>query len=212
MSPAGPRPSGRRARIPLAPAVIEIVGRMPGGVTEQRREAIQRLLAALLGRQRVERARIREAQQDARARVARADVERDEHRPLVGQRFTRAAVGAPERRLVGGVRLAQIALRPVLVPAFRIGRQRRIERDPARCAGGTATMTALAATSTTIRTDGQGAVGVPLDACARPRSTRTPLAELFGHPQRDLLRASRESGPAGRRPRRRACGRARPRP
>ncbi len=53
-------------------------------------------------------------------------------------------------------------------------------------------MTALAATSPPIRTDGQGAVGVPLDA-AHDRVQHHALAELVGHPQRDLLGAAGEA-------------------
>jgi hypothetical protein len=63
---------------------------------------------------------------------------------------------------------------------------------PARCAGGTATMTALAATSPRSEPTASGAIDVPLDA-AHDRVQHHTLAELFGHPQRNLLCAIGEA-------------------
>src|SRR5690348_461402 len=107
--------------------MVEIVDRLTCRVAEQRRESVERLRTPLLGRKRVECARVGEAQQDAGPGVAGADVEGDEHRPFVRERLTGATVGAPKRRLIGDVRLTQVALWPVLRELFVLGRQRRVE-------------------------------------------------------------------------------------
>ena len=118
-----------RREILCAPTVIEVVDRFERRIAEQCREAGQCAVAPVGRGQRVERPRVGEPQQDAGAVVTGADVEGDEDRTFVGQRLTRAAVGAPERRLVGGIGLAQVALRPVLGELAVLGRQVRQERD-----------------------------------------------------------------------------------
>ena len=62
----------------------------------------------------------------------------------------------------------------------------------ARWAGGMATMTALAVTSPPLGADGEGAVGVPLDA-PDDRIQPNALTELVGQPQRDLLGSAGEA-------------------
>ena len=145
--PAAPRPSARPARIPLCPSNDRDSRSDAGRRHRTASRILPARLAALLDGHRVERARIGEAQQDARPRVTRADVERDEHRPLVGQRLTRAAVGAPERRVVGGYALLKLPCGQCSASFSYSCGSAGSNAMPARCAGGTATMTALAATS-----------------------------------------------------------------
>src|SRR6185503_21003056 len=78
---------------------------------------------------------------------------------------------------------------PVLCELFVFGRQRRIKRDPCPMRRRDGDDDGLGRDVATIRTDGQGAVGMPLDT-AHDRVQYHALAEFFGHPQRNLLRAS----------------------
>ena len=132
-SRAAPLPSARPARIPLRPSSDR--GSRSGSSAASPNSAAKPASARSrrsAGGQRVECPRVGEAQQDARAVIAGADVEGDEDRTFVGQRLTRAAVGAPERRLVGDIGLAQVALRPVLGELAVLGRQVGQERDARR--------------------------------------------------------------------------------
>ena len=128
-SPAAPLRSGRPVRIPPRPSS----DRRSRWVSARRPRTAPRSRTARARagrpRQRVKRSRVGEAQQYARTVIAGTDVERDEDRSFVGQRLTRQAVGTPERCLVGGVGLAQVALRPVLGKLAVLGRQVRQERD-----------------------------------------------------------------------------------
>ena len=73
-------------------------------------------------------------EQDSRAVVAGADVEGDEDRPLVGQRLTGQVLVPPERPGVGGVGLAQGALRPALGQLLVADRRGRgdVDAQPVR--------------------------------------------------------------------------------
>ena len=111
--------------------MAEVVERGERFVAEQCGEALQRTLATLLSRQLVELAGVDEPQQNPGPVGLRADVEGDEHRSLVGQRFTGEPLVAPERSGIRDVGLAEPALWPLRgqLPVF--GGQRRAEFDRA---------------------------------------------------------------------------------
>ena len=183
--------------------MVEIVDRLKRRVAEQRCEAVQRALPALISGQLVERAGVDEAQQNAGPRRARADVERDEHRTLVRKRLTRLSVRAPERCGIGGVGLAESALRPMRDELVVLGGQRGRELDEAAMSsGGTAT--------TTNRASARPFSLVTSTPSSRWSMRRTgglqhdPVAEFSRRPRRRSAACRPRNGPAGHRFPRRA--------
>ncbi len=183
-SRAAPPPSARRVRIPLRPNSDRDSrsGSSAASPNSAAKPASATLAAlARLGSGSNVRASVKPSRMPGPV-IAGADVERDEHRALVGQRLTRAAVGPPERRVVGGVGLAQVALRPVLgrAPGTRAAAAGRTSM-PARCSGGIATTTARAVNVAAVRGDGQACRRVPFDAAhrRRPAPTRSPSSSAI---------------------------------
>ena len=181
----GGRPAGRERF--GAPAVIQVVDGFGGGVAEQGGEAGQCAFPACLRCQVVERACVGEAQQDSGTVIARADIEGDEDGALVGECLARTSTRPPERFLVGGVGLAEVALRPVRRQRVIALGQGRVEGDRAAVRGGDRQHHRGRGVLAPSRLDGEPRPG------ARDPPHRGlgayPLTEFGGDALRDLLGA-----------------------
>ena len=164
-----PRPGGHRRRRAAgrellgAPAVIDVVDGVQRVLAEQGGEALEGAGAPVLRCQRVEGPRVGEPEQDAGARPEPVSSGLTSKVMNTGPSSDSASPEwpsvAPERRLVGGVGLAQVALRPVSGEVGVAVGQSRLERDGGAVRG--------------WDRDDDGSRGVPRRRpCARPRRER----------------------------------------